>query len=239
MSARSRPRPRPASAMRDRRNQVTVALVAFLLGLLVVVQLRTQNGGSALAGMSAQALTTLVGGQNAENDRLRSEIHLLEQQLAELQSDRSVGASSVEQIQDDLARIRAWSGLDPIAGQGITIVVDGAIDATSVDDLLNELRNAGAEAIAIEDIRVVPRTTVTGVPGSLDVDGFLLRSPFHIRAIGKPETLVGSLTRSGGIIAQLAATNPSVTIDVQPTTQRMILPASRQKLVPDHGHPFV
>jgi len=223
--------------MRDRRNQLTVAAVAFLLGLLVVVQLRTQNAGTALAGKSAQDLTTLVGGLNTENDRLRAEIHSLEQQLDELRADRAVGASSVEQIQDELARIRAWAGLDPIAGRGVTLVVAGGVDASSVDDLLNELRSAGAEAIAIEDVRVVPRTTVSGVPGSLDVDGFLLRDPFRIRAIGKPDALVGSLTRGGGIIAQLAATNPNVTIDVQPTEGRMTLPASTQELVPIHGHP--
>ena len=63
----------------------------------------------------------------------------------------------------------------------------------------------------------MPGTTVGGVPGSLDVDGFLLRDPFMIRAIGRPDTLVGSLTRAGGIVAQLAATNPAATIDLQPT----------------------
>ena len=70
-----------------------------------------------------------------------------------------------------LGRIRAWTGLDPIAGHGVEITVNGEIDAGAVDDLLNELHNAGAEAIAIDDIRVVARTSVSGVPGSLDVDG--------------------------------------------------------------------
>ncbi len=106
-----------------------------------------------------------------------------------------------------------------------------------MDSLLNELRNAGAEAIAIEDTRVVAGTTVSGVPGSLDVDGFLLRDPFTIRAIGKPDTLVGSLTRAGGLVAQLAATNPSATIEIQPTDDPMTLPATTRDLVPDHGHP--
>ena len=63
------------------------------------------------------------------------------------------------------------------------------------------------------------------MPGSLDVDGLLLRDPFTIRAIGRPETLVGSLTRAGGIIAQLAATNPAATIDIQPIDEPMTLPA--------------
>jgi uncharacterized protein YlxW (UPF0749 family) len=223
--------------MRDPRSQITIAAVAFLLGLLVVIQLQTQTGGSALESKSAQDLTTLVGSLNTRNDQLRSEISSLQNQLDELRADHANGATSVEQIQSELARIRAWAGLDAVAGRGVTIVVSGSVDAASVDDLLNELRNAGAEAIAVEDIRVVPRTTVSGVPGSLDVDGFLLRDPFMIRAIGRPDTLVGSLTRAGGIIAQLAATNPSATIDLQPTEEPMSLPASREDLVPDHGHP--
>ena len=221
--------------MRDRRSQVTVAIVAAILGLLVVVQLRGQAGGSALETKSAQELTALVTNQNTENDRLRAEVSNLQNQLAELRADRSTGATSVGQLESDLGRLRAWTGLDPIAGRGLEITISGEIDAGAVDDLLNELRNAGAEAIAIEDIRVITRTSVSGVPGSLDVDGRLLRDPFTIRAIGKPETLVGSLTRVGGMIAQLAATNPAATVEVQPVDAIVTLPASTRDLVPDHG----
>jgi uncharacterized protein YlxW (UPF0749 family) len=223
--------------MRDLRSQLTIAAVAFALGLLVVVQLRSQTGGSALQALSTPDLTTLVASLNSQNDRLRSEIGTLQNQLDELRANRASGATSVEQIASDLGRIRAWAGLDPVSGRGITITVGGKIGAAAIEDLLNELHNAGAEAIAIEEIRVVARTTVTGPPGSLDVDGYVLADPFRIRAIGRPETLVGSLTRAGGIIAQLAATDPEATLDVAPTEEQMLLPASRRDLVPDHGHP--
>jgi len=223
-------------AMRDPRSQLTVALVAAILGLLIVVQLRGQAGGSELASKSTQELTALVTNQNTENDRLRAEVANLQNQLAELRADRSTGATSAGQLESDLGRIRAWSGLDPIAGRGVEITVNGEIDAGAVDDLLNELRNAGAEAIAIEDVRVIARTAVSGVPGSLDVDGILLRDPFTIRAIGRPETLIGSLTRVGGIIAQLAATNAAAIVDVRPIDTVMTLPATTRDLVPDHGH---
>ena len=222
--------------LRDLRSQVTVAAVAAILGLLIVVQLRGQTGGSELQSKSAQELTGLVANQNTENDRLRAEVTTLQTQLAELQADRTNGATSVGQIESDLGRIRAWAGLDAIAGRGVEITINGKIDGAAVDDLVNELRNAGAEAIAIADIRVVAQTSVSGVPGSLDIDGFRLHDPFTIRAIGRPEVLVGSLTRVGGIIAQLSATNPSATVDVQPVDQQMTLPASRRNLVPDHGH---
>jgi uncharacterized protein YlxW (UPF0749 family) len=224
-------------ALRDLRSQLSLAAVAAILGLLVVVQLRGQTGGSELQSKSAQELTSIITSQNTENDRLRAEVTTLQNQLAELQADRSNGATSVDQIESELGRIRAWTGLDPIAGRGVEITINGDLDAAAVDDLLNELRNAGAEAIAIDDIRVIAMTSVGGVPGSLDVGGFLLRDPFTVRAIGRPETLVGSLTRVGGIIAELSATNPTVLVDVQPVDQPMTLPASKRDLVPDHGRP--
>jgi uncharacterized protein YlxW (UPF0749 family) len=223
------------SPMRNRRSQVTVAFVAAILGLLVVVQLKGQSGGSELQSKSAQELTEIVANENTENDRLRAEVATLQNQLAELQADRATGATSFDQLESELGRIRAWSGLDPIAGRGVVITIDGEIDAASVDELINQLRNAGAEAIAIEDMRVIDRTTVSGVPGSLDVDGFLLGDPFTIRAIGKPDTLVGSLTRVGGIIAQLSATNPGATVDVTPSDQSMTLPATKRDLTPAHA----
>ena len=224
-------------AMRDLRSQLSIAAVAFVLGLLVVVQLRSQTSGSALQALSTQDLTTLVASLNSQNDRLRSEIGTLGNQLDELRANRASGATSVEQITSDLGRIRAWAGLDPVSGRGVTITIGGKIDASAIEDLLNELHNAGADAIAIEDVRVVARTTVTGPPGSIDVDGYVVGDPFRIRAIGRPETLVGSLTRAGGIIAQLAATDPEATLEVAPTDEPMVLPASRRDPVPDHGHP--
>jgi uncharacterized protein YlxW (UPF0749 family) len=169
--------------MQDWRSQLTLSAVAAILGLLIVVQLRGQGGGSEFQSKSAQELTGIVVAQNSENDRLRAEVTNLTNQLAELRADRSSGATSVGQLESDLGRIRAWTGLDPIAGRGVAITIDGEISASAVDDLLNELRNAGAEAIAIEEIRVVARTSVGGVPGSLDVDGFLLRDPFTLMTL--------------------------------------------------------
>jgi uncharacterized protein YlxW (UPF0749 family) len=214
---------------------LTVTVVAAILGLLIVVQLRGQAGGSELQSKSAQELTQLVAQQSTANDALAAEVAGLQNQLAELRADRSSGDTSVGQIQSELGRIRAWAGVDAIAGRGVKITVNGEVDAAAVNALLNELRNAGAEAIAVEDVRVIARTAVGGVPGSLDVDGVLLHDPFVVRAIGRPETLVGSLTRVGGIIAQLSATNPAAVVDVEAMDEPMTLPASTQDLVPHHG----
>ena len=224
------------STLRAPRSQLLVASVACLLGLLIVVQLRAQAGGDRLASMSAQDLTFLVASLNSSNDDLRSEIATLQRQLDTLEIGGSRGATSVTDIRADLERIRAWSGLDPVSGDGIEITVSGDITAPAIEDLINELRNAGAEAIAIGGVRVVAGTVIGGLPGATSVDDTALTDPFTIQAIGTQESLTGSLTRAGGIIAQLAATNPDATVEVAPT-ERMILPATSRTLLPTHGHP--
>jgi uncharacterized protein YlxW (UPF0749 family) len=223
-------------SLRAPRSQLLVASVLFILGLLVVVQIRSQAGGTSLATLTSQDLTFLVANLNTRNDQLRSEISTLQRQLEGLEDGGSRGASSVADIRSDLARIRAWAGLDPVEGDGITVTVSGAVSGPAVEDLLNELRNAGAEAIAIEDVRVVARTVMGGDPGELSVDDTALGDPFVIRAIGESDALTGSLTRVGGIIAQIAATSPDVTIDVAPT-EDLLLPATARELMPSHGRP--
>jgi uncharacterized protein YlxW (UPF0749 family) len=218
------------------RNQLTISAVAFLLGLLVVVQLRTQQAAPGLAALSAQELTGLVANLNTRNEELRQEISAVERQASALAASQSRGETSVDQLRSDLARIRAWAGLDPVFGPGVSLTVDGPLPAPAVEELLNELRNAGAEAIGIGGVRVVPGTELTGPPDALAVDGRELPRPFEIRAIGSPETLTGSLTRVGGPIALIGATYSNVALTVTPL-ERIDLPATTRNLVPAHGSP--
>ena len=222
--------------MHQRRNQLTIAAVAFVLGLLVVIQLRTQASGALFAGLSSQELTVLVANLNDRNDELRSEIATLERELSTLTANTQRGEVSVDELRADLRRVRLYAGIDPATGPGVVITIRGPIDGSSVEDLVNELRNAGAEAIAIDTVRLVPGVVTVGAAGAVTVDGVPMADPFELAAIGAPDKLTGSLTRSGGIIAQLAATQPDVLVEVTPL-ERVDVPATERQLVPSHGHP--
>lgn len=222
--------------MYQRRNQLTIAAVAFVLGLLVVVQLRTQASGAAFAGLSSQELTVLVANLNDRNDALRGEIATLERELSTLTANTQRGEVSVDELRADLRRVRLYAGIDPATGPGVVITIRGPIDGTGVEDLVNELRNAGAEAMAVDTVRLVPGVVTVGAAGTVTVDGVPLADPFELSAIGAPDKLTGSLTRSGGIIAQLAATQPDVVVEVTPL-DRVDVPATDRELVPSHGHP--
>jgi uncharacterized protein YlxW (UPF0749 family) len=222
--------------MHRTRSQLTIAAVALVLGLLVVIQLRSQAGPSGLAALSSQDLTVLLGSLNARNDQLRREASTLERELSTLSDNQARGEVSVDEISADLSRVRAYAGLDAVGGPGVTIAIDGPIDGAGIEELINELRNAGAEAIAVSDVRVVAGVVVSGAAGDALIDGQDLGANFTLEAIGAPDKLTGSLTRSGGVIAQLAATQPDVVVTVTPV-DRLELPATTRDLVPAHGHP--
>ena len=94
----------------------------------------------------------------------------------------------------------------------------------------------GAEAIAVGGVRIVPGVVVAGSAGAIGVGDIALPPGFELAAIGAPDKLTGSLTRSGGVIAQFAATQPDIVVTVTPV-DRVELPATTRNLAPAHGRP--
>jgi uncharacterized protein YlxW (UPF0749 family) len=216
--------------------RLSVAAVAALLGFLVVVQLQSQAAGSTLATRSAQELTVIVANLNERNDQLRQEIATRQADLRGLQSTKARGESSLDELGRDLQRLRAWAGIDAVTGPGIRVTITGGLDGLAVMDLVNELRNAGAEALAIDGVRIVAASVVAGPKDGLSIEDHPIPDSFVIEAIGSPENLTGSLTRVGGIQSQLAATDPGTTVTITPV-ERLVLQATHRDLKPAHATP--
>ena len=222
--------------MRRLSAQLALTAVAIALGLLVVLQIRSQAGASDLANRSAQDLTVLVANLNTRNDQLRTEIAALEGELGDFQSAQARGQTSLGQLRDDLARIKGWAGLLPLTGPGVRVRIEGPVHAGAVDDLVNELHNAGAEAVSVGGVRDVPGVVIAGDPGAVSVDGRPAVGAIEIDAIGDPGALGGTLMRAGGLVAQLAATEPGAAITVSPAAE-LNLPATNRTLRPSDAVP--
>jgi uncharacterized protein YlxW (UPF0749 family) len=222
--------------VRSPRSQIALAAVALLLGFLVVTQVRSQAGGTGLEDRSAQDLTLLVANVSTRNDQLRSEVADLGRQLDSIVAAQSRGDTSAGQLRADLVRIRIWSGVDAAEGQGVRVVLRGPATAKVLADLLNELRNAGAEAIAVGGVRVVPATIAGGAPGAVSVEDTLLEDPLEVVAIGNAATMTGTLTRAGGLVAQELATNAGLGIEVT-SADRVLVPATVRDLAPRVAKP--
>ncbi len=222
--------------MRRRSSQITLTAVLVLLGFLVYAQARSQAPNVGLNGLSVQELGELVANVTTQNNELRGEVESLQQQRDQLKATVNRGDSSALQVRQDLTRILGWSGAVPVTGTGARVTIEGHLPGDALELLVNELRNAGAEAISVGGVRLVPGVVATGPADAVTVAGNALPSPATIEAIGQSETLSGSLTRAGGPIAQLAARYPEVVITVE-GEDRLTVPATTRDLAPKLGRP--
>jgi uncharacterized protein YlxW (UPF0749 family) len=212
--------------------QLSLFAVALLIGILLVAQLRSQARPTEISSLPAQELSQLIETLSERNRELRTGLADLRETLREYRVADSQGQSALEVTREDLRRITAFGGLAAVEGQGLVLDVDGQLDAIALNDLINELRNAAAEAIAVDGIRITHRSVAVQGPNSLVIDGVEVGTQFTISAIGDPDGLLNAMERPGGIIAQLEqfiqATIvarqsddilvPATEIDLQPTS---------------------
>lgn len=222
--------------MRQRSSQVALAAIALLLGFLLVVQVRAQQAGTGLEAQSSQDLTLLIANLTTRSDALRAELADIQRQLDAMNAAKARGETSAGQLRGDLERVRLWAGLEPAAGPGVRIVIEGPVPAVAVAEVVNELRNVGAEAIAVGGVRVVAGSVIAGPVGGLSIDDTALGPRVEVIAIGNAPALTGALTRAGGIVAQVQGSNPDIGVEVTPLDS-IEVPATARTLVPVLGQP--
>jgi uncharacterized protein YlxW (UPF0749 family) len=215
--------------------QLSLFGVALLVGVLLVGQLRSQARPTEISSLSAPELSQLVDTLSERNRQLRGALTDLRETLREYSVAGTQGQSALDVSREDLRRITAFGGLAPVEGQGIVLSVDGDLDAIALNDLLNELRNAGAEALAVDDIRITNRSVAVQGPVGLIVDGHDVGRRFALSAIGSPQGLLSTMERPGGIIAQLQQFIDASIIATQ--SSEIVLPATDLSLLPQVAKP--
>jgi uncharacterized protein YlxW (UPF0749 family) len=213
-----------------RAAQLSLFAVALLIGVLLVGQLRSQARPTEISSLPAQELSQLIDTLGERNRELRTGLADLRETLREYRVAGSQGQSAIEVTREDLRRITAFGGLAAVEGQGLVLEVEGALDAIALNDLINELRNAAAEAIAVDAVRITHQSVAVQGPTSLMIDGVEIGSRFTISAIGDPDGLLTAMERPGGIIAQLEQFIQATIVARQ--SDAVSVPASQADLAP-------
>lgn len=182
-----------------------VTAVAVLLGALAVTQYRAREVFSrTLTAESASSLTTLIATISDRNNAFRDEIFALSLRVEAARGASQSGEVALRELREQLQQLRIAAAITDVAGPGIEVRIDGPFDDRAMSDFVNELRNAGAEAIAVNGVRVGPRSWFAKAPSGIAVDGRDLGGPYSVWAVGSSETMAVALTRTGGIIGQLS-----------------------------------
>ena len=206
--------------MNKKQIAITLGIMCLILTMGIIVQIRTINSTNKVVSQSftSNDLRDQVLRWKERYDELYEELQEAQDTLEETRNEASKNTSGSEEKEAMLKRNNILIGLTDVQGEGITITLTDNTNIASgslsiVDDVsnylvhnsdlisvVNELKNAGAEAISINDQRIVINTAINCAGNVITVNGEKISSPFVIKAIGNSSYMYSALTRPGGII---------------------------------------
>lgn len=228
---------------RLRRVDLAVAVLLASLGFAAAVQVRSTQDDGVLATARQEDLVRILADLTNRSERLRQEVTSLTDTERRLTTgtDRSAVALAEARRRSQLLGVLA--GTVSARGPGVLLTITdpaGKITAGVLLDTLEELRDAGAEAIqldgapaaaadpALARVRVVAATALLDADPGILVDGVLLRAPYRFTVIGDPGTLSSALGIPGGVLDTVARSQGLATV----TRQDLVVVAALRPLAP-------
>lgn len=198
------------------RANIWIGIGSIVLGLIISFQLKVVSdkflNGMTPTKRSAQLIQELENARN-QNKIYEEEIANLEAELSEIKNSAANESVIIKNLNEKIELYKQFAGLTEVNGSGITIIVDNSTDNMDNNNqnlvydynlilsLINELNAAGAEAISINEQRIVSYSEIRTAGNYLKVNSIPLSPPFTIKAIGNPDTLHGSINQRFGIVS--------------------------------------
>ena len=197
--------------------KVPVACACILLGIMVGLQYRAQESKGSLQIDDRRKLAELVRTMESERNKMSKELKETRAQMVEMEEASGKRELVSKQLQDQLVRSRIEAGLTGMKGPGVVISMnDSPRTAPATEDnyfyivhdvdltaLVNELWAAGAEAVCVNDQRIVTRSSIRCVGPAVLVNGVRLTAPYITKAIGSKD-LETALRMPGGFLNSMA-----------------------------------
>jgi uncharacterized protein YlxW (UPF0749 family) len=223
-------RPRPTRA------NVYITVLAALLGFAMVAQVQ-ETHSSGLENLRQDDLVALLDGVNQQSLKLSKEADKLtttRNQLKSSAGDQAALKAATQRLQT----LGILAGTLRATGPGIRMTIIDPKSAVQPSDLLNaveELRDAGAEAMQLNSVRIVADSYFAQASGKgMVVDGTTVKPPYILSAIGDPHTMSTAMAIPGGVTDSLQQLGATPTIS---SSQDIDVTALHAASTPRYAHP--
>ncbi|GAA4122405.1 hypothetical protein GCM10022415_26420 [Knoellia locipacati] len=190
-----------AGRPRATKANVLATLLAIGLGFAIAAQVR-QTSIEGLEDLREDELIRILDTVDQDGNRLAEEIQTLRFSRDRLQSDTTSLSEARTAAQQRLDSLAILTGTAPARGPGIVLTIrdpEFGVTAPMLLDTVQELRDAGAEAVEINDVRIVANTYFTDGEGGISISGKEVSAPYVITAIGDGSTLASAMEIPGGV----------------------------------------
>ena len=194
-----------------------LGIMCFALTAGICIQIKTVKNTNSKVSQNYEEnnLRAEVLKYKEKYDNILKETEKIDAQLQSQIDTATTNNSELEEAKNQINDGNKMIGLTEVTGSGIILTIaDSEIDSNSVLDVsdllihdldllkvINELKNAGAEAISINNQRIILTTPIICGGNTININGERIGSPFEIKAIGSPEALA-NLSRPGGYLSK-------------------------------------
>ncbi len=200
---------------------ISIACTAFILTMVMFTQIKTVNETdiTGIETMRESELRAELAGWKEKYNDVNAKIEETESKIEEYNSQINDNKDVTALLQSELAEKNKYAGYTDVKGEGIVIKLEDTdnsqIVALDLIRLIRELKLAGAEAISINDFRVVSTTDLIDIDSYIfintDVDGInKMTSPYVVKAIGNKRYLESAITVKYGYIDTLETDNKKI-----------------------------
>ena len=201
--------------MNKNKIAITLGVMCFLLTTAICVQIKTMNSANSTVSktLADNGLRDEVLRMKEKYDITYSNLENAQKELEKVRQEATQNDSTAEGKEQELKENNMILGNIDVTGEGVEVILQDAVNATSSFNLsdqlihftdiqwvVNELKNAGAEAIEVNGQRIVNTSAITCEGNIIKINGERIGSPFIIKAIGSKSLLYGALERAGSIL---------------------------------------
>lgn len=204
---------------------IIIGVMCFILTMLIFMQVKTisQTDISELEIMRESELKTEITALKTKYEETLEKLKETNTKILEYEEASIEGKEASELLQAELIETENLLGKNAVEGEGIIIKMENGgqqkIDAEDLFELVNLLKSAGAEAISINEQRIVYDSYFADINGTnyITIKGQYITSPYTIKAIGNPTYLESAVSQKNyGYIDTKIAEGKIVTLERLP-----------------------
>lgn len=211
---------------------ITLGILCFILTLAISVQIKTMKAADSVVSTTTanNELKNQVLIWKEKYERALQQYETLEGELEQARNSATQNDSKATEMLENIKQNNKLIGTTDVTGDGIIIILqDTLVSANNTNlnipienylvhdsdlkTLINELWNAGAEAISINGERITFKTSIVCDGNTIRINGETTGSPFEIKAIGTG--LYGAIARPGGYYEFMGQTGVTTSIKTQ------------------------
>ena len=203
---------------------ITITIACFCLTLVMFMQFKivNQTDITSIENMREEELREEYANWKTKHDEINQKYDEVRTKINEYKNNELSNNETEKLMQEELEQIDLLLGKTDVEGQGIEIILrDKEKEKITAYDLLlivNSLKLAGAEAISINNERVISMTDIVNIELNGDtsivkVNGQRILSPYVVKAIGNAKYLESSLLGNGGEVDKMKKEGKDISIN--------------------------